>query len=115
MLNARDAGIVLQAFPESAGTQTLPKIVRVRLETSDPQAALAGAVASIDPSQMTRVLNAKSHEELYQAERALLDDHRVIPIAHVTQSYVLTPRIHDWMMKREGSLPLDNLWLEGGQ
>ncbi len=117
-VNARDAGILVQPIsvqPISESTpamQSSPKIVRIRLDSSDPQAALADVVAAIDPAQVPRVLSTRAIEDLYQAERALLDDFRVIPIAHVPQCFVLSQRVRDWSMKREGGLPLDNVWVE---
>lgn len=120
-VNARDAGILVQPISEStlatqspsqSSPQSSPKIVSIRLDSSDPQAALADVVAVIDPAQVPRVLSAKTIEDLYQTERALLDDFRLVPIAHVPQSFVLSQRVRNWSMKREGGLPLDNVWVE---
>jgi peptide/nickel transport system substrate-binding protein len=115
-VNARDAGILVQPVSQSAlATQSAPRIVCIRLNSSNAQAALADAVAAIDPAQVARVLSTKTAEDLYQTERAVLDDFRVIPIAHIPQSFVLSQRVHDWSMDREGNLPLDNVWVEAGQ
>jgi peptide/nickel transport system substrate-binding protein len=112
-VNARDAGILVQPASETALTaQSAPRIVRFRLDTSDPQGALAEAAATTDPAQVPRVLSAKTIEDLYQTERAILDDFRLLPIAHVPQSFVLSQRVRNWSMRREGSLPLDNVWVE---
>lgn len=115
-VNARDAGILVQPVSESAlTTLSAPRIVRLRLDASDPQAALADAVSAIDAAQVPRVLAARTIEDLYQTERAILDDFRVLPIAYVPQSFVLSQRVRDWNMRREGGLPLDNVWVEAGQ
>ncbi len=116
-VNARDAGILVQPVSDSmlatqSSTQSFPKIVRFRLDSSDAQAALADIVAAIDPAQVPRILSAKTIEDFYQTECALLDDFRVIPIAHVPQSFVLSQHVRNWSMKREGGLPLDNVWVE---
>ncbi len=114
-VNARDAGIAVQAAPEAPGSTQVPKIVRIRLASSSPQAALAEVIAAIDPSQTSRVLGAHSIDDLYLAERTFLDGFRVIPIAHVSESFLLAQHVRDWMVLREGGLPLDNVWVEGAQ
>lgn len=112
-VNARDAGILVQPVSESSvTTQSTPRVTRLRLDASDPQAALAGVLAALDPSQVPRALSATTIEDLYQAERAVLDDFRILPIAHIPQSLVLSQRVRNWSMKREGGLPLDNVWVE---
>ena len=115
-VNARDAGIVVQTISNGATvTQGAPTLVRMPLDSSSAQAALAGIVGEIDPAQLPRVLAATSTEELYQIERELLGNFRLIPIAHASQSFAVSPRVHDWIMNREGLLPLDNVWVEAGQ
>jgi len=112
-LNARDAGIIIQAAPQSSLTrQSAPQIIRIRLNSCDPVAALATVVEAVDPAELARVLSTMSTEDLYQTERSLLEDFRILPIAHVPRSFMLSQRVRNWNMKREGDLPLDNVWVE---
>ncbi len=115
-VNARDAGIVVQAIPSAAATtQRVPRLVRLRMESLSPQAALTAIAWQVDSAQVPRIMAAQSIEELFEQEKELLSGFRLIPIAHVSQSYVVSPRVHDATLTREGMLPLDNVWVEAGQ
>ena len=51
-------------------------------------------------------------EQRYAAERATLDDGRVIPIAFVPEIYALGPNVRDWMAPRWGGWRLEDVWLD---
>lgn len=115
-VNARDAGIFVQAVPTATlSTQRVPKLVRLPLGSASSQAALAAVAEDLNPGQVPKVLAAQSAEELFKAEQQLLSDYRLIPIAHVSQSYVLSNRVHDLVISQEGVLPLDDVWVEAVQ
>jgi len=62
--------------------------------------------ASIDPSKP---------DTLFEAERALLDDHRLIPLVYLPELYGLGPRVHnsEAAQKRDPfRLNLENLWVD---
>lgn len=110
-VNARDAGISLQPIPAN-GQPVAAKLVRIAAESSNAHAAFAAMTSAIDPAETARVLTANNLSELYSAERALLDDFRIIPLAHVPQSFALAPRIRNWAEPREGGMPLATVWIE---
>ena len=109
-LNARDAGILLQPTPNPAGAL---KIVRWTLESDDAAAELnrIGVLLGLPE----RALNAARPQELYEAERGMLDAHRVIPILFLPDVYGIAPRVHNWDAAQKGggfSLHLENIWVE---
>jgi ABC-type transport system substrate-binding protein len=109
-LNARDAGILLQPTPNPAGAL---KIVRWTLESDDAAAELnrIGALLGLPE----HALNAARPQELYEAERALLDTHRVIPILFLPDVYGIAPRVHNWDAAQKSggfSLHLENVWVD---
>jgi ABC-type transport system substrate-binding protein len=109
-LNARDVGIVLQPTPNSGGNL---RMVRWAVESDDAAAELnrMGALLGLPE----RALNAARPLELYEAERAMLDAHRVIPILFLPDVYGIAPRVHNWdaVQKSGGfSLHLDNIWVD---
>ena len=109
-LNAGDAGILLQPTPNPGGNL---RMVRWTLESDDAAAELnrMGALLGLPE----RALSVTRPQELYEAERAMLDAHRVIPILFLPDVYGVAPRVHNWdgAQKSGGfSLHLENVWVE---
>ena len=112
-VNAKDAGIGLQAYGENLaarGGNADLRVVRIPLASSNAAVALASlAVGSARQSATP----AGSPEELYATERALRGDFQLVPIAYVPQAWALGAQVHDWVMPREGGWRLADVWLEG--
>jgi len=110
-LNARDAGITVQPAPNSSGSL---RLVRWPLESADAAADLAGLARSLGLPERTIAVDASKPETLYEAEKALLDSNRVIPLAHLPQLYALTPRVHFREPARGNTLTLhlEDLWVD---
>jgi peptide/nickel transport system substrate-binding protein len=108
-LNARDAGINIQVAPGN-GAAT---IVRVPVAAASAKVGLSALVGRLDPGEVSHVLAARSPEELYAAERDVLEQWRVVPIAHVPQAVSLGTRVRNWWEPREGGWPVADVWLEG--
>ncbi len=109
-LNARDAGILLQPTPNPGGAL---KIVHWTLESDDAATELnrIGVLLGLPE----RPLNAARPQELYEAERAMLDAHRVIPILFLPDVYGIAPRVHNWDAAQKSggfSLHLENIWVD---
>jgi len=51
-------------------------------------------------------------EDLYQAERALLEGDAVIPLFHLPVASAAGARVHGWDPGRLGSWNLAEVWLE---
>jgi hypothetical protein len=123
-VNAREAGIAL-------ATQTAPttgpaaakapgsldaRLIRIRLVSSRPGAALRGflhALGPMIPTDESPLPEAASAEDIYRRERAVLESYRIIPLVWVPQVYGLGPRVRDWKAPAPGEgWPLADVWLE---
>jgi ABC-type transport system substrate-binding protein len=111
-VNARDAGIVLQPT-SNAGAAV--RMVRWQLESTDAAAELVRLSTMLGMPERASALNSSKPETLYEAERALLDAHRVIPIVHLPEVYGIAPRVHNWETAQKNGgfvLHLDNIWVD---
>ncbi len=109
-LNGRDAGLIVQVVPNAQNADT--RLIRLRVDSADPAAALAGIAAAIDPAELPRVVGATTPEARYAAERGLLDDVRIVPIVYLPEVYAVGPRVRNWDEPRTGGWPLDKVWVE---
>lgn len=112
-VNARDAGILIQV---AANTARAPapdaRILRLRINSCDPAAALASLAPALDSAALPQILGAASPEALYAAERSLVDDFRLVPLVHLPEVYALGARVRNWDEPRAGGWPLNAVWLE---
>ncbi len=111
-VNARDAGLLIQVASNGSSANADARIVRLRLDSGDPAAALAGLAAVLDPAQLAQISGAASPEALYSAERALVDEFQVLPLVHIPEFYALGTRVRDWDEPRVGGWPLSTVWVE---
>ena len=110
-LNARDAGLTVQPTPNGTG----PLRLTLRpLESADAAADLVNLARALGQPDRIDALDISKPESLYQAEKALLDSNRVIPLAHLPQLYALAPRVHlvEIGRKQPLTLHLENLWVD---
>src|SRR5262249_62021419 len=61
------------------------------------------------------ILGATRPEDLLEDELKLLDNHRVIPVAHLPQALWLNGTVHNWQQQANGAWQLDQLWIEGAR
>jgi len=110
-LNARDAGINIQ--PGSSPNGNL-RLVRWQLESIDAAGELARLAGLLGAPERANGLDPSKPETLYEAERALLEPNRVIPLVHLPLVFGLSPRVHnpDSSQKDAFSLHLENLWVD---
>jgi len=111
-LNAREAGIIVQVSLSGAADIQL---VRIALPTPDPALALrelAHRLALPAPVFHGTNIRDPSIEDLYQAERALLDSKTVIPLFHLPVVSAVSARVHPWDPDPLGSWNLADVWLE---
>jgi peptide/nickel transport system substrate-binding protein len=112
-VNLKEAGIAVQLSAQTTGSAAKPsagdmRLVRQRITSPDPAAALSALLDSLGEP----IPALDTPEQAYAAERAPIDAFRVIPLAHVTESYGLGPQVHDWMPPRWGGWRLEDVWLE---
>jgi hypothetical protein len=107
-LNARDAGLVVPVTAQSGNADV--RLVEVRMASSDPARALAETAAELGLAEPAR---PDTPEALYNAERALLDGFRVIPLFQLPRVFGASARVRG----APGITPLgewhfENLWVE---
>jgi hypothetical protein len=110
-INARDAGLTVQVSPQNP--QADLRLVAIRVPSLDPPRALAGLAAALG---LETTGPALSVEVLYESERKLLEDFRVIPLFHLPDLYGAASRVHAFApppIARLGEWRFDNLWLSG--
>ena len=107
-LNARDVGLAVSVSPRAAGADV--RLVEQRILDAQPARALAGLAAAL---RLPPPARADSPEELYAAERALLDGFRVIPLFHLPDVYGVNPRVRGGTgIDQLGQWRFSDLWLE---
>ena len=110
VLNARDAGIVMQAVPHNGNAQADLNMVSVALVSPNAAVALqqissSMASASADPTDA----NA---ETLYRNERDLLSSYRVIPLLYVPRAFAARQQIRNWTLDATGAPAVTQIWME---
>lgn len=106
-LNAKDAGLSLQ--PTSSAAADV-RVVRIPLASIDPWINLDNVSVLIG---VTPPKNKNSSAEgLYAAEQSLLATQRLIPLFHLPVSYIPAPNLRDWNLRLDGTLNVENAWLE---
>lgn len=116
-LDARQTGIPLQSAPDHSADATgaALHLIRVRMQSSDAATALAGYANILDPGLLPRIRTANTAQELYDAEKSLLDSSRLVPVVYVPDAHLLSPSIRNWTETRVGAWRLENVWLEAGK
>jgi peptide/nickel transport system substrate-binding protein len=107
-LNAREAGIGIQAVPGVRGDL---RLIRYRLRSLDPAEAL-GEIAAVAGLESQIQILGITPEALFAAERKLLEDFRVMPLFHLPEIYGLSTRVMNWDPQPWGDWRLDNVWLK---
>jgi ABC-type transport system substrate-binding protein len=120
-VNLRDAGIAMQAVAEgpepsrgaaAAGAPSDVRLVRVRITSPEPRAALLQAFEALGITDVPGPNPADAGPEaLYSAERSALAEGRVIPLVHEMESCGLSATLRDWMAMDSGEWRLDDVWL----
>lgn len=94
-LNARDVGITVQVSLSGAADIRLMRIV---LPSPDPATSLSEAARQMGLPQPSLPMapNDRSLDDLYQAERSLLDGYAVIPLFHLPLASAASTRVRNW-------------------
>ena len=113
-VDVRRAGISMQPVGENIGahgTNGDASIVRMRMDSIDPAIALLDLVALIGADK-SKIGSVCTPEQLFRAESRLLEDASIVPLAHVPESFGLSPRVRNWAEPATGGWPLADVWLE---
>ena len=107
-LNARDAGLAVSVSQRNAGADV--RLVEERIADAQPSRALANLAAALGLPQPAR---GETPEELYSAERALLEGSRAIPLFHLPDVYGVNPRVKGGPgITPLGQWRFSDLWLD---
>ena len=109
-LNARDAGITIQPTP--AGNSNL-RLMQWPLESTDSAHELKRIAEQLGAGDRADLLDPAKPETLYQLERSLLDEHHIIPLLHLRETYGIAPRVHFQPSTSDPlTLRLEDAWVE---
>lgn len=107
-LNARDAGLAVSVVSPTGNADV--RLVETRIAFADAPHALAGVAAAFGLGEPPAT---RGPEELYAAERALLEGFRVIPLFHLPDVYGASPRVKGGpVVTPLGEWRFDSLWVE---
>ena len=110
-LNAHDAGVPLQPVPGSNGNL---RLIRVPLPSLDAALDVAAVAKAAGLDERLGSLSSSRPETLYQAERALIEDRRILPLVFLPRLWGLGPRVRNWDVAQSANpleLHLDNVWV----
>ncbi len=106
-LGAREIGLTLQV--SLSGPEDI-RLVRVTLPSPDPVTSLREASRQL--GLPPPAIRSNAVEDLYQAERTLLDLHTVIPLFHLPVASAAGRRVRDWDPDPTGAWRISDVWLE---
>lgn len=106
-LNARDAGLRLQAVNSATADVGL---VRVPLSSLDAVVALTSLAAKLGLPQPR--FDGDQPASLYAAENALLQSQRIIPLLYLRDAVAVRANVRDWAADQVGEWELQNVWME---
>jgi peptide/nickel transport system substrate-binding protein len=106
LLNARDAGISIQLV--GSGTADL-RLVRMPIASLDCHLALTQLATTLQLAPPK--FSSDSVEDLYTAEKGLLQSRRVIPLLHLRTAMAVRSNVRDFNMLPDGTWQLSNVWL----
>ena len=109
-LNAREVGITVQVSMSAAEDL---RLVRIALVSPDPALALREAAGDLFLAEP--VLRDHAVEDLYQAERSLLQGNPIIPLFHLPVATAVSARVRGWTQNKLGLWNLADVWLENAQ
>jgi hypothetical protein len=108
-VNARDAGLTISVTSQAANADV--RLMELRITDSQPAHALSELAAALGLGQAA---SADTPQDLYTAERMLLDGYRVIPLFHLPEVYGVGPRVKGLPgISPMGNWRFGDLWLEG--
>ena len=94
-LNAREVGITVQV--SLSGAEDL-RLMRAELPSPDPATSLAEGARQLGLPQPAFPVTPRGNslDDLYQAERSLLDGYAVIPLFHLPVASAASARVRGW-------------------
>lgn len=124
-VDAREAGLsaVVQA-PAGLGPRPDVRLIRLPLEASTPDRALAALVRALTPRTLALLARepppvpGSPLQAVARVERALLQNGVVVPLVHVPELVALGARVDSWtgpVVLPTGAWDLANLWIRANR
>ncbi len=118
-VNAHEAGISLKLLPLS---ELRLRLWQSRRATCAHRAGIAAAPrspggnyqgAGADGGNRRSNVAHRRRQQIYERERAIVGDHRIVPLAWIPHVYGLSGRVRDWQPPAAGDTwPLSDVWLD---
>jgi peptide/nickel transport system substrate-binding protein len=111
-VNAREAGIRVTTAP---GGVADVRLVRARIAPALADQALERAASALGVLDVFHAPASSGPESLYESERGLVEEFRVVPLLHLPEMYGVSSKLSTWATKgllRTGEWQLEDLWLE---
>lgn len=117
-VDAREAGgsvtaVVLKAGV--SGNEEDARIVRLGMASSNPRDALAHFAAVLGPmigQKTDSPPREATPQQVYDAERAIVNSYRIVPLVWIPRAYGLSARVRDWKTPGPGETwPFADVWL----
>jgi len=115
-VDVREAGLALTIAPASGNAAPPPdaRLLRIPLEASTPERALASLVAPLGLESAGSPVPGSPVEEVARFEQALLERRLVVPLVHLPQIYGFGSRLQRSdgpIVTASGRLSLADVWL----
>jgi ABC-type transport system substrate-binding protein len=120
-VNVRESGITMTVqVPAGLAPRPDARLIRVKLEASSPDRALAGALAGFGPRAAAladyRSIPGAGQplESVLNTERVLVERGVIVPLVHVRELYALGERVDSWsgpVILGSGAWNLANVWV----
>lgn len=120
VVNAKEADIAVNAVPigGNKSTKADARLVRAPMSESKPGPALNSLLQTFDALggnafKMKALSDSASSQEIYDREREVLDDFRIVPVVWLPQVYGLSKRVRNWNAPLPGkNWALAEVWLD---
>ncbi|MGA9882173.1 MAG: ABC transporter substrate-binding protein [Candidatus Acidiferrales bacterium] len=119
-VDARAAGFTFTAQPMSTSSPAgLPdaRLVRLSMPSPQPQVSLRSFLTGLVPMaglDTVQLPDNASTDQIYSAERGVIDTYRVVPLVWFPHVFGLSTRVMDWQAPDAGeSWPFVDVWLNG--
>ncbi len=116
-VDARAAGLTVTVQPSGAAGLPDARLVRLSMPSPEPQRSLQSFLTAVVPMaglDTVQLPSSASTEQIYAAERGVIDTYRVVPLVWYPHVFGLSARMMDWRAPDPGeSWPLADVWLNG--
>lgn len=116
-VDARAAGLTVNVQPSNAPGLPDARLVRLAMPSTEPRRSLQSFLTTLVPMaglDTVQLPAGASTEQVYAAERGVIDTYRVVPLVWYPHVFGLSARMMDWRAPDPGeSWPLADVWLNG--